>query len=476
MYYSEMNLRSFVRYTVGIALAGAGACVSDDAATPKPGVPDSGTTSSGGSGASDAGADGSAPQVVAINNRAISIAAGANQTCAVLNGGSVACWGANTWGQLGVDTASTPRSNVPVRVPGFGAPGEPSARQVAVGKEHTCVWAEQSTDAGTMGELWCFGNAKKGATGQAIDTDRALSKPVRVGGINVVRPKNASSVAKHVSAGGGFTCGTSGGDVASGFELVMKCFGQFEDGRVPGRGLGGVGGKQYIETPSVAVAESVEAIALANSFGCATSRGADTSAVLCWGTNESQQLGRDAGANPSADPTIVDGTANSVVGYAGVAAGDGHACAVSDEGDVLCWGTDGFGQTGQRAGLKVSAFGPTAKTSNARIVAAGGSSTCVLYGASLGGIKCFGANDSGQLGNQTQDTQPHAVPSEVKDDRGTNALVSAIDLAVGDKHVCAIVGDKSDSTSGKVFCWGRGEEGQLGSGTNALSTKPVLVP
>jgi hypothetical protein len=93
-----------------------------------------------------------------------------------------------------------------------------------------------------------------------------------------------------------------------------------------------------------------------------------------------------------------------------------------------------------------------------RQVVAGAEHSCVLFGS--GELKCWGANDSGQLGlGDTDDRggEPHdlgaalaAVPL------GTNDAVTA--LAAGGRHTCALL------RSGRVRCWGANDRGQLGLG------------
>jgi alpha-tubulin suppressor-like RCC1 family protein len=76
-------------------------------------------------------------------------------------------------------------------------------------------------------------------------------------------------------------------------------------------------------------------------------------------------------------------------------------------------------------------------------------------------IFCWGANESGQLGNGTNSSEK--VPVEVKtEERFTK-------LAAGGAHTCAI------SSDGVMYCWGRNAQGQLGDGTTTPQTTPVPV-
>src|SRR5204862_2936231 len=75
---------------------------------------------------------------------ASALAAGGDTSCAIADG-SAQCWGSNSAGQLGTDTA-TLYSAKPIDVPGV-----PPVSSVAVGLAHVCAIA-----AGTR-DVWCWG-------------------------------------------------------------------------------------------------------------------------------------------------------------------------------------------------------------------------------------------------------------------------------------------------------------------------------
>jgi alpha-tubulin suppressor-like RCC1 family protein len=91
-------------------------------------------------------------------------------------------------------------------------------------------------------------------------------------------------------------------------------------------------------------------------------------------------------------------------------------------------------------------------------VASGTNHTCAIDAD--GSVWCWGMNDYGQLGDGTDVYKSH--PQKV-----TALPGIATKIAVGGITSCAI------SDSGKVFCWGKGTDGQLGNGASHDSDVPV---
>lgn len=85
-------------------------------------------------------------------------------------------------------------------------------------------------------------------------------------------------------------------------------------------------------------------------------------------------------------------------------------------------------------------------------ISAGWTHTCALL--STGGVRCWGRNQVGQLGDGT--TSSRSQPVAVLD--GTGPLAGVTSLANADLHSCA-------SRSGELVCWGLNASAQLGDGT-----------
>jgi alpha-tubulin suppressor-like RCC1 family protein len=271
-------------------------------------------------------------------------------------------------------------------------------------------------------------------------------------------------------------------------------------------------------------ARFVAQIGLGEGFGCARMK---DGSVRCWGANGAGQLGEGThAAQPeTVRVSVLPGTATllGVGGAQGCAAapelhcwgelsaaeppkvapkelavGAHHACALTSQGDVFCWGARDGRQAGQLGGGVAEA--PVVRAATA--IAAGGDATCaVLRDRALvcwgrvpgrgilpvtkiegladvtavgvsdthvcavrawGGIACFGKDEEGELGDGA--FTDRADPVDV-----VNLTVPARQVAVGRAHSCALLRD------GTVHCWGANAAAQLSDGTFAHRASPVLV-
>jgi alpha-tubulin suppressor-like RCC1 family protein len=159
-----------------------------------------------------------------------------------------------------------------------------------------------------------------------------------------------------------------------------------------------------------------------------------------------------------------------VVGLTGatqVAAGALHTRALVI-GRVRCWGDDGKWQLGDGGTTQKDLSKPTAfvkAITTATSIAASANGTCARLGD--GTARCWGANAKGELGDGT--TLVRKAPVRVLDGTTGLPLDEVVSIGVGSAHVCAAM------VGGGVRCWGDNARGQLGDATTTARPSPVRV-
>jgi alpha-tubulin suppressor-like RCC1 family protein len=148
-----------------------------------------------------------------------------------------------------------------------------------------------------------------------------------------------------------------------------------------------------------------------------------------------------------------------------------HTCALSSSGTVYCWGGNGNGQLGnnstteENTPVEVLGVGGSGNLSGISSVTAGGAHTCAL--SSSGTVYCWGGNGNGQLGNNS--TTEENTPVEVLGVGGSGYLSNISSVTAGSAHTCAM------SSSGNVYCWGADDSGQLGNNSTTEENTPIEV-
>lgn len=194
--------------------------------------------------------------------------------------------------------------------------------------------------------------------------------------------------------------------------------------------------------------------------------------VVVWGRVSSGQRGNGGTITDPLFPSVVlkpDGT-GPLTGVRAVSADGGSELALTDQGTVLGWGDNTYGQLGtsapREAKLPVVVTGRgKVPLTGVRAVAIGGQHAAALLGD--GKVVAWGRNEVSQLGDGTQEDR--AEPSEVLVAPG-KPLTGATEISSAEKHTLALLKD------GSVMAWGRNTGGQLGDGTQKTRSfaKPVL--
>ncbi len=391
-----------------------------------------------------------APVNLGAGRVAMQVAAGASHTCALLDNGTVRCWGLNANGQLGYGNATTIGDNeTPGSVGTVNLGVGRTAVAISAGGYHSCALLDNGT-------VRCWGQDAFGQTGESNPSSPDFTKvtPGEVAPVEL----GVDRTAVEISAGGYHTCALLD-------DGTVRCWGQNVDGQL---GYGHTNTIGDNETPgSVGPVDlgGHTAIAIA-SGGYHTCALLDNGTVECWGLNSSGQLGYGKTANIGDNETPASvGTVN-LGGRSAVAVfpGSFHTCALLDDGTVKCWGPASSGQLGYGNTNMIgdnetpAAVGALDLGSAHGVIeiSAGATHTCALLDD--GTVRCWGNGERGRLGyGNTNDIGDDETPvSAGPVDFGAGRGV--VELAAGEGFSCAILDD------GTVRCWGLNSSGQLGYG------------
>ena len=414
------------------------------------------------------------------NRTAVAIALGTIHTCAILDDNSLKCWGGNDRKQLGQGDSDTTDRFVPTEV-NLGS--DKKAVAVSAGSNHTCAILMD-------GLVKCWGFNILGQLGDGSNQERGAPTPVDLG---------SGRIAKAIGMGSGHTCALLD-------DNSVKCWGRNDLGQL---GAGDNAHKNVPTAVNLGDGRSATAISVGSNHSCAL---LDDNSVKCWGRNDFGQLGDETTLHKNT-PTSVD-TGTGTIAAIGV--GGNSSCALFADGSLACWGSNAGGQLG--TGEDAFVVSPQTIDNGGHTITAidgGIGHTCGRDPDQLVKLRCWGLNDSGQIGNGTKRNSLVAfgvavvqgsfvsafstgsdhtcailnnnklncwgkngagqlgigsdvdtvIPTEVG--LGTGKTAKAVSAGV--THTCAILNDN------KVKCWGEGSKGQLGNGTNNDSTSPVSV-
>jgi alpha-tubulin suppressor-like RCC1 family protein len=337
-----------------------------------------------------------------------------DQTCVRRTDGQVLCWGDNTSGNLG-NGSSVTSSAVPV----FAAVDD--AITIASGEETTCAIRADRT-------LVCWGGGQFGNIGDGATVDRPLPVPIELpAGVVEVALADTHTCAR-LSDGTG------------------RCWGSNAFGELASSVLGTE--PQPIDAPIGAVTSLV----LGDNMTCAI----DVSGrAACWGRNDAGELG-DGTVTSRPDPAAV-AIPDPIIQ---IAAGcHRHNCAVTDRGEVWCWGENSAGEIGNGTIGTIEAMPVRTEITGAVEVAVGAFHTCARTAADE--VFCWGRNVEGELGDGTLQDSP--VPVRVVD---VDGRLSSLQMSCIASYVL-----RDDGT---FLAWGSALSMGTGQITDQLT--PIEVP
>jgi alpha-tubulin suppressor-like RCC1 family protein len=176
--------------------------------------------------------------------------------------------------------------------------------------------------------------------------------------------------------------------------------------------------------------------------------------AICWGSNAVGQLGAGLGVGGAA-PAEPVGVHRLSSGVADVAVGENFACALTTAGGVLCWGAGGSGQLGIGRSINSDIPLPVqGLSSGVAAITAGNGVACALTTA--GAVQCWGNIPRGSAAPAGSDV-PVPVP-------GLGSGVKSV--SSGGKTTCAVPSD------GRLLCWG-GTVYSYDSADGSMSPQPT---
>jgi alpha-tubulin suppressor-like RCC1 family protein len=381
--------------------------------------------------------------------QSINVAVGDTHACALLESGSVACWGGNGAGQLGLGYRTTYEDGDHIVDKPTVVPGLTHVQSLAAGGDQTCAIL-------LSGSVMCWGANYTGQLGLGYAspfTHYWIATPTLVPTLSRVRSLALSS---------SHSCALL-------IDGKVKCWGENMLGML---GFSASLDFAIIATPTLVPGlTNVESLALSRTHTCAL---LSTREVKCWGQNNLDELGLGGYSDPRqgvAVPTTVPGLSNVKSIFVGI----GDSCAILVTEVVKCWGdnvagelglgyaTDDYSNGEYQIDLGISSPTTVPGLFDVDSLALGNRRSCALLKS--GQVECWGANYFGELGlgyESPRDTPPIAQPTLIPG-------LSHVKWIGMEGTSCAELADRT------LTCWGFNDVGQLGNGSSQASSSPIVL-
>jgi alpha-tubulin suppressor-like RCC1 family protein len=350
----------------------------------------------------------------------LQMAVGTLHTCALVSNNRVYCWGRNNRGQLGADTLEQDYSTSPLPVMNLTG-----VEAIAADSNHTCALLDDGT-------VKCWGYNDWYQLGKNLGELDSSVVPLEVEGLsNVIG----------VGAGLAFSCALLG-------DGTVQCWGRNNYGQL-GYDTGEDG---YSIAPQLASSISGARALYLGSYHACVILAADDS-IDCWGRAGHGQLGEDVGASSM---TPVHHSFSSGVETLGM--GGHHTCAHLEDGSAYCWGWNSNGQVGVDPLVEgTDVYSPTLVGGLSGVIGFGLGTYHSCAVLNNGQVNCFGENGYGRLG--TVHSGDSYTPLLV------DLITSAVSGDAGYWHTCVNLSDDVPHCWGRNH-WGQLGNGEFEVNTN----------
>ena len=244
------------------------------------------------------------------NRTAKMVSTGNGHTCAILDDDSLKCWGDNQYGQIGIGNNKTPQLSPTAVLLG----DDVNAKMISLGNYHTCAMLDNYS-------VKCWGDNSYGQLGDESTTKRNLPTPVNLG-------ENRTALA--IDTGGDHTC-------AHLDNHALLCWGLNDNGQL---GDGTTTNRPSPTTVNLRSLYPPEALALGHRHSCIL---LGNGTPKCWGANDKKQLG-DGDTVPKSIPVTPNLGSQTTARI--IKSGSKHTCAIIEDDSLVCWGDNDSGQLG----------------------------------------------------------------------------------------------------------------------------------
>ncbi len=380
--------------------------------------------------------------------------------------------GNNGNGQLGNGTTSALTAFINTPVPVTGL--NSGVTNVSAGSAHAC--------AVQNGGVKCWGTNGNGQLGIG-STSTIGDVTSEVGGANVFVDLGAGRTATSIATGLAHACALLD-------NATIKCWGQNTYGQLGQGNTGSIGdnaNEMGNNLASISLGTGRTATAV-YAFGYESCARLDNSTVKCWGRNTNGQLGqgntahRGDGPNEMGDNlTAIDlGTGRTATKISG---GNDFTCAMLDNSTVKCWGANNKGQLGKDNQTALGdGSGEMGDSLTAINIGSGRTATDISSGYQFTCVKrdnnteiCWGRNSDGQCGVGRSNGQD----MDEGDSSGEMAALASINMSTGFGTLSQIYtfgySACAMDTLNVVKCWGRNNEGELLYGNATSRDEPIAA-